>query len=149
MTTEEQWRPIPFELGYEVSDAGNVRNAKTLRVLRQQKTGYKKRYKQVNILKKTYQVHCLVLSAFVGLRPSPAYEGRHLNGVGSDNRLENLAWGTRRENMEDELRLGKWHKHVESFYYRLIFKSDGVVRDDGGVPPSGVNPEKQHRLRRC
>lgn len=33
-------------------------------------------------------------------------EVRHLNGNGSDNRPENLAYGTRLENMADSVRLG-------------------------------------------
>ncbi len=50
-------------------------------------------------------VHTLVLLTFAGPRPS-GYEARHLNGVRSDNRAENLAWGTRAENLADRLRHG-------------------------------------------
>lgn len=51
-------------------------------------------------LNKAYYVHHLVLIAFRGSRPEKL-ECRHLNGDPGDNRLENLAWGTRRENMMD------------------------------------------------
>ena len=51
------------------------------------------------------KVHRLVLEAFVG--PCPAgMECRHLNGNPSDNRVENLAWGTRSENCQDAIRQG-------------------------------------------
>jgi hypothetical protein len=53
-------------------------------------------------------VHQLVLEAFVGSRP----EGmvcRHLNGVPTDNRVENLAWGTYGENNADIVRHGHQH----------------------------------------
>ncbi len=49
-------------------------------------------------------VHELVLLAFVGPRPAK-HDGRHLNGVPSDNRLENLSWATRSRNNQDK----KWH----------------------------------------
>lgn len=51
-------------------------------------------------------IHRLVLMAFVGPRP----EGmicRHLNGNKTDNRPENLAWGTSQENGDDQRRLGE------------------------------------------
>ena|SRR6476660_7493925 len=51
----------------------------------------------------TRQVHALMLEAFAGPCP-PGQEGRHLNDVKTDNRWpENLAWGTRKENLADRL----------------------------------------------
>ena len=50
-------------------------------------------------------VHHIVLEAFVGPRPIGA-ECRHLNGDPADNRLENLKWGTSKENSSDRLRHG-------------------------------------------
>lgn len=50
-------------------------------------------------------VHTLVLRAFVGL-PRPGLEARHLNGIRTDNRICNLAWGTRTENAADRLTHG-------------------------------------------
>jgi hypothetical protein len=52
---------------------------------------------------KTMRVHRLVLDAFVGPCPD-GMECRHLNGVKADCRLSNLAWGTRKENIEDRVR---------------------------------------------
>ena len=51
-------------------------------------------------------VHTLVLETFVG--PCPAgMECRHLDGVKTNNRLENLVWGTRQENEADKERHGR------------------------------------------
>ena len=51
------------------------------------------------------RVHRLVLEAFVGDAPDGC-ECRHLNGNPKDNRLENLAWGTHKENMDDKIAHG-------------------------------------------
>lgn len=51
------------------------------------------------------RVHRLVLEAFVGPCPE-GYEGCHNNGIPTDNRLANLRWGTRMENMSDKVAHG-------------------------------------------
>lgn len=51
-------------------------------------------------------VHRLVLFAFVGPRP-PGMLCRHLDGNPSNNRLENLCWGTGQENEADKERHGR------------------------------------------
>lgn len=56
----------------------------------------KRRNKRVNVL---------VLEAFMGPRPRGT-ECRHLDGNRINNRLENLRWGTRSENMQDAVRHG-------------------------------------------
>lgn len=45
-------------------------------------------------------VHQLVAVTFIGL-PPPGQEVRHLNGIPDDNRVDNLAYGTRSENVLD------------------------------------------------
>lgn len=55
-------------------------------------------------------VHQLVMLTFVG--PAPLnQEVRHINGIPDDNRLENLVYGTRTENIIDVYKTGKaWRK---------------------------------------
>lgn len=50
-------------------------------------------------------VHRLVLLAWVG-PPGENEECRHLNDDKHDNRLENLAWGSRQDNADDRVRNG-------------------------------------------
>jgi len=52
-----------------------------------------------------YYVHDLVALTFIGQKP-PASETRHLNCNHIDNRAENLAYGTRRQNRRDSMRVG-------------------------------------------
>jgi hypothetical protein len=54
---------------------------------------------------KTYYKHRLVLHAFVGECPMGC-EALHINGNRLDNRLENLRWGTRKENVADAIKHG-------------------------------------------
>ena len=50
-------------------------------------------------------IHQAVLEAFVGPKPEKM-EARHLDGNPLNNRLDNLAWGTRIENNNDQIRHG-------------------------------------------
>jgi hypothetical protein len=51
-------------------------------------------------------VHKLVCLAFHGDPPSPAHQVRHLNGRRDDNRADNLAWGTAKDDGADRIRHG-------------------------------------------
>lgn len=53
----------------------------------------------------TFYIHRLLLQAFVGPCPEGC-EALHINGNRLDNRLENLRWGTRKENVVDAIRHG-------------------------------------------
>lgn len=50
--------------------------------------------------------HVLVCETYHGPRPDGGVV-RHLNGIPSDDRPENLSWGTQRENCEDTIKHGK------------------------------------------
>lgn len=50
-----------------------------------------------------YLIHYLVLLTFDKPKPE-GLECRHLNGIRTDNSLENLCWGTRSENQQDSIR---------------------------------------------
>lgn len=113
----EEWRPvIGYEGLYEVSSMGRVRSITRTnsygRTVQGQlitnqlhngthyKVGLSRNGKQ-----KGYYVHALMLEAFVSVRPEGLLT-RHLNGDGTDNRLDNLAWGTPEENQRDAVKHG-------------------------------------------
>lgn len=114
----EFWRPVPDAPGYEASSLGRVRSVDRVIHYRDGRT-YKYRgrvlrpvtnprngYLYVAIGKtRTVAVHRLVLLAFIG-EPPDGMECRHLNGVRTDARLDNLTWGTSRENNHDIVKHG-------------------------------------------
>lgn len=119
----EEWRPVPgYEGRYEVSDQGRVRSLD--RVVRTYNGGsYTRKGALMHPTKDTFghlqvrlspgkgkgqmfQVHRLVAMAFLGPRPDGLHT-RHLNGDPTDNRAENLAFGTGAENQIDCYRYGK------------------------------------------
>lgn len=103
LTEGEQWRSIPGHHNYWVSNYGRVWATRRERVRGGLKTLTKDcfGYLCCNLGRgNLFRVHTLVLLAFVGA-PGYAQEALHYNGVRDDNRLENLRWGTRQENMDD------------------------------------------------
>ena len=118
----EIWKDIPgFEGSYQVSNKGRVKSCFRIvirepgikqpiaeRILKFNTNG--ENYLCVSLRKNkqtiTCLVHRLVLEAFVG--PCPVgMECRHYpNPRKSDNNLENLQWGTPKENGQDQIRFG-------------------------------------------
>ncbi len=121
----EEWRSVVgHEDNYEVSALGRVRSLD--RVIREctgrlrrmkgrivtgsaawQHPNGKWRYAEVALTDCARgKVHLLVLEAFHGPRPAGLI-ARHLNGNGSDNRADNLRWGTHAENQLDRTEHGR------------------------------------------
>lgn len=101
--------------GYEVTNDGRVFSVGT------NWRGYGRRelsqdlnhdgYKSVRIIvdgKRTrYAVHKLVALAHLGQPPATGYEVRHLDGDKFNNQVDNLAWGTQKDNADDRKRHGR------------------------------------------
>lgn len=109
----EEWKDIKgYEGLYQASKHGRVKSLD-----RVDSRGHKRKekiitlcvdkdgYMNVNLSKngkmKSFRVHRLVLSAFVGVCPE-RMQGCHNDGNPANNRLENLRWGTHKENISDK-----------------------------------------------
>jgi len=103
----EVWRPVVgYEGLYEVSCLGRVRSLHSIKLSRGRllkPSAHNTGYTRVTLTRPPRQqrpthIHTLVLEAFAGLRPA-GMQAAHLNGCRTDNRIENLAWVTVRENI--------------------------------------------------
>lgn len=103
----EIWRDIAgYEGTYQVSDQGRVRRLAGTPYCKEERTLTSKpghRYARVvlalNGKHRTFYVHHLVANAFLGGRPD-GWEVNHKNGSKWDNRLTNLEYVTRAQNVE-------------------------------------------------
>lgn len=144
----ENWRDVVgFENSYEVSDQGRVRSkdrswpqrsrsgtvyehAVKGRVLRPGPTNYG-HLSVVLGRGNTKMVHALVLEAFIGPRPSPKHDSRHIDGNPKNNLLINLAWGTRSENIKDAVRHGSWFSEARKEHLRKLSGYSARARANG------------------
>jgi hypothetical protein len=110
----EEWRTVKDFPDYAVSNLGRVKRIKKAKSYpegmilspaeekRLLKNGKKKGYLFVRLTNgktiKIKKIHSLVLEAFVNPRPE-GYECNHKDGVKSNNKLDNLEWVTRSENV--------------------------------------------------
>lgn len=121
MDEAEEWRPVVgYEGLYEVSSLGRVRSLDRV-IMRS--NGYPQPLKGVVLTpnlgkrgsytvmlptasgQRQVKVHRMVAEAFIP-NPSGFPVVRHLNDDPTDNRVENLAWGTQSDNMRDAIRNG-------------------------------------------
>jgi hypothetical protein len=130
MAIEELWKKIPGHKGYEASNVGRIRSIDRWityktgqrvfykgKMLSQFKSGgrrptngfyakgYYDGYRTVHLGQANMQkyVHHLIALTFMGKTPK-GMEICHNNGIKSDNRLENLRFDTRQNNVYDTMK---------------------------------------------
>lgn len=98
---------IPGHEKYLASETGEIftshkNGLKKMRLFTDPVTGYQRVAFYVGNYKyKTRYVHRVILTVFSG-NPETGMQARHLNGIRTDNRLENLEWATPKINDSDK-----------------------------------------------
>lgn len=126
----EIWKPVVgYEGLYEVSDLGRIKRLKRVsmigKVLKEKllKPSDTNGYLYVSLssqsgVRKTLLTHRLVAATFIGKIPE-GHDVCHSNGIRSDNRVLNLRYGTRSENMKEAVAHGSLSGSDRSYYARI------------------------------
>ena len=162
----EEWRDIPdYEGKYQASSYGRIRSLdRTIirkngtkhnikgRILKNREKG-DRRY-QVNLLGVNKAVHRLVAKTFIP-NPENKEQVNHIDGNPQNNRVDNLEWCTRSENILHSFRIGL-HSHKCERHNRRKLSGDDVnfiLSNDNvtGVELAkryNVTPQCIHSIRR-
>ena len=93
--------------GYSIDENGNIYTNKTNRNLKQSinKSGYNVVGLYKNKTNKTVYVHRIVAENYLP-NPENKPQVNHINGIKTDNRLQNLEWATCSENTKHSFKIG-------------------------------------------
>lgn len=150
------WRDIEeFNGAYQVSDDGQVRNAKSGIVLCQKYAGSNIYYPIVVLCNGSAKtrgdkpkyvrryVHRLVASAFVP-NPHNKPEVNHIDSNPNNNTAQNLEWVTRKENMRHAYKDGKASKRKKK-----VIRDDGVVYGSLSEAAEAMSYDKSSLSKAC
>lgn len=102
------WKIIKDFENYEINELGQVRNAKSHVVLKDRPTncGYVRVVLYKNGKPKDLSIHRLVAETFIPQNDLLKSDVNHINGMKTDNRVENLEWVTKSENIRHAQDIG-------------------------------------------
>ncbi len=98
---------VNYEGLYSINSDGQIFSHKRNKILKpiKRKDKYLVCCLYKNRQAKTLRIHRLVLLAFIGYPPKYKLDCNHKNGIRSDNRVSNLEWCSRSENIKHSYRV--------------------------------------------
>lgn len=139
----EIWKAVPgYEDRYEVSSEGRVRSLVRGHILRggPHKGGYVLLHLYGRGPRKVTTLHAVVAEAFLGPR-KPGEIICHGDGDSRNNRVENLRYGTYKDNADDTLRHGRRSLGEGATYVKLTEKAVSEIRKRRGEPQADLAKE--------
>lgn len=148
-----QIRHVPGVEGYAVGDDGSVwgcrrpsrnrasefRSWRRLCPSKNKTTGYWVVTLVASGKRRQFRVHCLVLESFVG--PREGLKGLHWDDNKDNNRLQNLRWGTTKDNVSDCIRNGNRRCVRQGQRHHNARLSDETVREIRAARLTGATYE--------
>ena len=105
-----KWQPVHGWPQYEVSDAGDLRNAATLAPLKTWASDQGYILARFSKKRAVVRVHRIVAGAFVA-NPMQKPIVNHIDNNRANNHASNLEWCTQKENLNHARRQGRMYKH--------------------------------------
>lgn len=137
----EVWKPIPgWEGKYAVSSMGRIKGPRGLMKTRANPTGYQTiSLPRGNGKQIAKTVHSLVMAAHVGPRPEGMHVC-HLDHNRSNNRLENLRYGSKAENTSGSIQSGRYKDGPNNHYSKLSLEQvlEIVRLNAAGTPRKAI-----------
>jgi hypothetical protein len=131
---QEIWKSTAYNDNYEVSSLGKIRRSKPGKgaivgtIIKGDKNfkGYYRVQFTVDGKSKNIFVHRLVAIAFIP-NPENFPEVNHLNGIKTDNRIENLEWSTTSENCKHAHKTGLRKAQQGENHFRTKFTKSQIL----------------------
>jgi hypothetical protein len=153
-STTEEWCDVPeYDGKYQVSNLGRVRVMKKITSPRRKPlirrpqvntSGYYSLSLSLNGKRSMASIHSLVAQAFLGERPE-GYEVNHIDGNKLNNRVDNLEYCTRSQNIQHALRVGLIPKQAGANNHNAKLTEDDV-REIRKTLASGVSIRETSRI---